>query len=193
MAGDETPFEDGASGITRKQMADGGEVVTGKLVSKTLQAVGARAMTLDKTVFVPEGFDPDDPEDQALYAHEEYHRNKSGGEEEHGSGHDEEEKQARAIERMVLHRRAKGEDFGSIMRDVDDERFNDPAQKKDNPSDPKSSDDPMEAYRGLIKAGWSHDAIVRLLTQEVLSQVLQGDSEASARSGPTELSTEFRR
>jgi hypothetical protein len=51
----------------------------------------------------------------------------------------------------------------------------------------------MEAYRGLIKAGWSHDAIVRLLTQEALSQVLQGDSEASARSGPTELSTEFRR
>ena len=94
-------------GLQRKQLASGGEVFTGALASRTLDAMGARAMTVDRSIIVSEDFDPNKPEDAALFAHEQYHLEHSGGEGTN-SGHDHEEQQARAVESMVLHRSHAG-------------------------------------------------------------------------------------
>lgn len=86
-------------------MPGGGEVFTGDLASRSLKAMGARAMTVDRSVIVSDEFDPSRAQDQALFAHEMYHV-------EHGSGtganesRDAEEVAARSVERMVLHRSA---------------------------------------------------------------------------------------
>jgi hypothetical protein len=106
-----------ARGLKKKSVGDGGEVFTGPLASRALKAVGARAMTLDESIVVNDGFDTNKPQDAALYAHESIHRSGSGGE---GTANprDAEEIAARATEAMVLHRSRAGEDIGSIMRDV---------------------------------------------------------------------------
>lgn len=80
---------------------------SGELASRSLKAMGARAMTVDHTVIVDESFDPNRAEDQALYAHEMYHVTHSGGEGGNES-RDAEEVAARAVERMVFHRAAGG-------------------------------------------------------------------------------------
>ena len=100
--------------IQRKSMPGGGDVVSGELASRALRAVGARAMTLDRTVIVDEGFDTSKKEDQALFAHEQHHV-------EHGDGggggggqnfRDAEEVAARASEAMVFHRMSGGYEGG---------------------------------------------------------------------------------
>ena len=85
------------AGLSRKTMADGGEVFQGALASRALKAVGARAMTMDGNIFVNEGFGGT-PEDQALYAHEKVHEEGSGGHDhgDHNRGNDPEEMAARA-------------------------------------------------------------------------------------------------
>ena len=92
--------------LRRVAMEGGGEVFTGDAASRSLKAVGARAMTVDHSIVVSEDFDPNKPEDQALYAHEKVHLEGSGGKGSH-TERDAEEVAARAAERMVLHR-AKG-------------------------------------------------------------------------------------
>jgi hypothetical protein len=94
-------------GLQRKAMPGGGEVFTGEVASRALKEMGARAMTVDRSIIVSEEFDPNKPEDQALYAHEQYHQEHSGGEGPN-SGRDSEEVAARAVERMVLHRARSG-------------------------------------------------------------------------------------
>ncbi len=93
--------------LKRKSVSGGGEVFTGPLASRALKSLGARAMTVDRSVIVAEGFDESRAEDQALYAHEQHHVANSGGTDEHGT-RDAEEVAARAVERMVLHRHAAG-------------------------------------------------------------------------------------
>ena len=113
-----------APGLHRVSMPDGGEAYSGPLASRALQALGARAFTVDQSIILDRAFNRDNPEDQALYAHERLHQRLAGGkssEAENGASHggkDAEEMAARAIESMVLHRAEKGEDFGSIMSDV---------------------------------------------------------------------------
>lgn len=95
------------SPLKRKSVAGGGEVFTGPLASRALKTLGARAMTVDRSIIVQEGFNEARPEDQALFAHEQHHVQNSGGNDEHGV-RDGEEVAARAIERMVLHRHSAG-------------------------------------------------------------------------------------
>jgi len=92
--------------LQRRSMAGGSEVFQGPLASRALQALGARAMTVDRSVVVGEDFDPGRIESQALLAHEQVHVAGSGGE---GSSdlRDAEEIEARSAERMV-HQRATG-------------------------------------------------------------------------------------
>jgi hypothetical protein len=94
--------------LQRQSLPGGGTVYRGEVASRALDALGARAMTLDRSIIVSDDFDPSKPEDQALFAHEQYHA-------EHGDGggggggqnfRDAEEVAARAVERMVLHRAA---------------------------------------------------------------------------------------
>jgi hypothetical protein len=93
--------------LQRSSMPGGGEVFSGELASRALKSLGARAMTVDRSVIVSEDFDPSKPEDQALYAHEQFHVEHSGGAGTHES-RDAEEVAARAVERMVLHRARVG-------------------------------------------------------------------------------------
>jgi hypothetical protein len=169
--------------LHRRQMADGGEVVSGPLAAEALDAVGARAMTVDRTIFVNEDFDPTEAEDQALYAHERLHQLHSGGERTHG-GKDAEESAARAVEAMVLHRRSSGEDFGQIMRDVNEGRTEDRAEKASAPesSGGDTHQDVMQAYRTFRNRGYAHETIVRMLADGILKEIRAGDQEARERS-----------
>ncbi|MFN7146937.1 MAG: DUF4157 domain-containing protein, partial [Myxococcota bacterium] len=95
------------NGLKRSAMPGGGEVFTGEVASRALKSLGARAMTVDKSIIVSEDFDPSKPEDQALFAHEQFHVDHSGGAGTH-EHRDAEEVAARAVERMVLHRARAG-------------------------------------------------------------------------------------
>jgi hypothetical protein len=177
--------DDRSRDLHRKRMADGGEVISGSLAADALRAVGARAMTMDRTIFVDEDFNPDDAEDQALYAHELHHQQNSGAEREHGGGHDAEEHAARSIERMVLHRRAAGEDFGSVMRDVRQGRVSEPAAggaKKAGSEAGKDADDPMRAYHAMRRKGMSHDDIVEMLARHVVDALTAAGEDQQMRA-----------
>jgi len=90
-------------------------------------------MTMDNTIIVDQDFNPNKKEDQALYAHEHIHKSTESSSVRQHTVRDAEEIAARAAESMVLHRRARGEDFSDIMRDV-------AHRKKDVASDHKTSD-----------------------------------------------------
>ena len=153
-------------GLRRRKLADGGEVYSGPLAQQALGAVGARAMTMDNTIFVDESFDPANPEDQALYAHERLHQMESGGMDDGHGAHDQEEVAARAIERMVLHRAQSGENFGDIMRDVDIKRAQEVISRAAN--DAGDEGEPiMAGYSALLGQGHSHHQIVELLALHV--------------------------
>jgi hypothetical protein len=175
--------------LRRKSMPGGGEVFSGPLADEALAAVGARAMTMDHTILVSEDFDPNDPEDQALYAHERHHLNQSGGAHEHGGGKDAEEHAARAVEKMVLHRSAAGEDLSSILADVDQGRIGDPTESG-GPAEAHGTDgnDPLAAYRKLRAHGWTHDTIVRMLADNVMQELRRSEGDRSER-GPLKPST----
>ena len=94
------------SQLKRQEMPGGGAVYRGPTATRALDALGARAMTVDRQVVVGEDFDPSRREDQALYAHERYHAERGDGAGGGGGENfrDSEEIAARAVERMVLHR-----------------------------------------------------------------------------------------
>ena len=182
-------------GLSRRVLADGGEVYSGPTAARALRAVGARAMTVDHTIIVDEDFDPTKPEDQALYAHERLHQMESGGTDDN-TGHDAEEMAARAIERMVLQRSAKGEDFGDIMRDVRDRSgdirevgpSDSPHVRSAQEDDGEQATQMKKAYQALVASGRTHEAIVDELARMVIEAVAN-QKDVRARRGQ---STEFR-
>ncbi|MCK6505962.1 DUF4157 domain-containing protein [Myxococcota bacterium] len=103
------------SELQRQAMPDGGQVYRGPLASRALKAVGARAMTLDRSVIVADDFNMSRPEDQALYAHERVHATVGDGQGGGGGDgfRDAEEIAARATEAMVFHRMAGGFEGGN--------------------------------------------------------------------------------
>ena len=133
-------------------------------------------MTLDKDIFVAEDFDDSSAEDQALYAHERHHQMEHGRVDA-GAHSYAEERAAQTIERMVLHRSKKGDDFGSIMRDVNSGRVHRDAQSSGSSTPGAQSDlrqDLSQAERvvlGLMKAGKGYDEIVRDLAEHVISSM----------------------
>ena len=170
--------------LRRRQMPDGGDVFTGPMATRALRSIGARAMTMDRQIFVPEDFDPSDPEDAALYAHELHHQMESGGMEDGHSKYDAEEMAAQAIERMVLHRSSKGEDFGTIMRDV---KSLGPGVAKVNNQDgnaPGSEHmtEAQKAYVALRKQGKCHEEIVADLAYFVFETIRAQSMTDSYRS-----------
>lgn len=183
------------TGLHRVALPGGGEAYKGPLAQRALRAVGARAMTMDQSVFVDEDFDASSPEDQALYAHEVHHQMESGGVDDGHSGHDHEEYAARAIERMVLHRASEGEDFGQILRDVKSGSGAEMAMRAATETGPQTqtvsgsqeapeANDPMMAYQAMRAQGKSHAAIVRELSEFVLKSLDQVTGETRFRSGP---------
>jgi hypothetical protein len=178
------------AGLSRRGMGDGGEVFSGPTASKALQSMGARAMTMDNTIFVDDGFDANNPEDLALYAHETHHQMESGGDHDGHGDHDHEEVAARSIERMVLHRSRRGDDIGSIMSDVrggnipgDQGQVEAFVNQALGPKD--GSSDSSTAYASMLGAGKSHDQVVQELADWVVEQLLAQDEENRFRGdGP---------
>ena len=167
-----------SDGLQRKDTADGGEVYTGALARAALRAMGARAMTLDQSIIVDEDFDLTRPEDQALYAHERHHQMESGGDGAEGE-RDHEEVAARAIERMVLHRAQKGEEFTSVMRSMDEGGSEPEGDAGENGASDPASAGPgsagqnalQKAYSALLATGKSHQAVVNELARMVVTEM----------------------
>jgi hypothetical protein len=86
---------------------------------------------------------------------------------------------------MVLHRRAQGEDFGSVMRDVRSGRVpssggSEIPQSQSAPDlDPT---DPMNAYRAMRASGMTHDAVVEMLAKHVIDGLLEAEDERHGRA-----------
>jgi hypothetical protein len=166
--------------LQRRSVPGGGEVWEGPLASRALKALGARAMTVDSSIIVGDDFDPSAPESQALYAHERYHQEVSGGAGSH-EGLDAEEHAARTVERMVLHRAASGGTeagaalSGAAIRDV-------PATP-DSGAEPgqgqaERTPDPAKGYEALMAQGMSHVDIVDHLASACVGSL---DGQAAAR------------
>ena len=172
-------------GLQRRQMAGGGEVFTGGLASRSLKAVGARAMTVDRSIIVSEDFDPNKAEDQALFAHEQYHLQNSGGEGTN-SGHDHEETEARAVERMVLHRSRTG---GAEMHEASHTSAPGGAPTgsagagHESGGSTEAAGNAAAGYEAMSALGLSHIEIVNRLAREALSGLDTGKDLRSVRLG----------
>jgi len=178
-------------GLRKSSVQGGGDVYSGPTASRALKALGARAMTMDDTIFVDEGFDTSNPEDAALYAHEAHHQDESGGSDQHGS-QDAEETQARAIERMVLHRVQSGESIGDILADIkgggrENMASSDVASTRGNTQtqgtqgegggSELTDGDAMKAYNEMIGSGKDHATIVRELVQYCVETISRQEED----------------
>lgn len=190
-------------GLYRRQVAGGGEVYTGPTATAALRTLGARAFTMDNSIFVAEDFDTSDPGDQALYAHERHHQLNSGGDGAAASFHDAEELAARAIERMVLHRAEQGEDFGEILRSVESQRMRTegdvmrsahevggrggPASARQDTrhidSSGQTRDPAQDAYVALRQRGRTHDSIIEELAFECVMVLGRQQDDAADQQG----------
>lgn len=175
------------SKLQRRAMADGGEVFTGAVASRALSALGARAMTVDRSIIVDETFDPNKPEDAAVYAHEQYHLDHSGGVGDN-SGHDAEEAGARSVERMVLHRMTGGAESHeaqhvSNAQGTPDTPSSNTSKKGDSSGNPSGA----SGYEAMIARGMTHDEIVDQLARDVLTsmdgQRDKGGERSSSKRG----------
>ncbi len=156
-------------GLQRRSMSGGGEVFSGDLASRALKSLGARAMTVDRSIIVSDDFDPNKAEDQALYAHEQYHLEHSGGE-GFNHGRDGEEIAARQVERMVLHRAKAGGVESHEATQTQAGGFG--TGNGQNPAEMRGrAEGQREAERGywdLRAQGLSHEAIVQKLAEETI-------------------------
>ncbi len=174
-------------GLHRQRMPDGGEVFGGPMAQRALDAVGARAMTMDGTIFVGNDFDGSSPEDLALYAHEGHHQDESGGHNPHSAPRDEEEVAARAVERMVLHRAQAGEAVPDILGDTKGGNFSrggaSEASGGTAPAAPgdATEEEAMAAYKALRAEGKSHQMIIQELADFVVRSVSDAESENAFR------------
>ena len=172
--------------LTRRAAPDGGEVFSGGLASRALRAVGARAMTLDQSIIVDNEFNLSRPEDQALYAHEQYHVEHSGGQAGH-SVRDAEEVAARAVEAMVFHRASAGGIEGGYSpgRSGSAEPSDSPdngygsgvTSSEDKPASEDESPDAERGYWQLIGQGYSHQDIVEELARKTMA-VMEESTQA---------------
>ncbi|MCA9488665.1 MAG: DUF4157 domain-containing protein [Myxococcales bacterium] len=183
-------------GLSRRRMADGGEVFTGSVARKALRTLGARAFTVDKQIVVDPTFDASNANDAALYAHERHHQMNSGGEGGGAAGHnDHEESSARQIESMVLHRMNAGEDMASILHDVttgtaatnatsdlfNKEAGNTMVGRAIQGGDKDTS--PMEAYWHARSKGQTHMSIMADLTDFTAYKCKELNEDYNYRSG----------
>jgi hypothetical protein len=180
------------SGVLRKDVASHGNVFSGELADQALDAVGARAMTMDGEIIVNSNFDLSNPTDQAEYAHELYHQARSGG----AAGdkiRDAEEIAARAIESMVFHQAGGG------RSDALPTNIEDLFQQAENPAKPSTTEgetsgtvsaafengDPSAilGYQALREQGMTHGEVVYMLTQMLLEQHDQSQDFNRQRGG----------
>lgn len=165
-------------------MPGGGEVFTGDLASRSLKSLGARAMTVDRSIIVSEDFDPNKPEDQALFAHEQYHVDHSGGQGSHES-RDGEEVAARAVERMVLHRAAGGTEMheASHTSAPGGAPTGSPGAGHEKAGATEKNAPAEKGYAALLAQGLSHRDIVDRLSREALLGLDAAKEQRNERYG----------
>lgn len=183
--------------LRRVAMPDGGEVYRGAVASKALDALGARAFTVDRTIIVGDDFDPYSAEDAALYAHEMYHVEVGDG---LGGGggenfRDAEEVAARAVESLVLSRSAAGGveagyAAGAGARQGALQSGDHGAAVGARPADASASGEdvsgdptPESGYEALIAQGYSHREIVDKLARQVLRTLDEAAEWKNGRQG----------
>lgn len=171
------------SELKRTSMPDGGSVYRGPLASRALQAVGARAMTIDRSIIVEDDFNLGRPEDSALYAHERHHELQGDGRGGGGGDNfrDAEEVAARATEALVFHRMTggyeAGHEGGAGPGHFDPQKGQ--QQGHGVAGSPQGSEtmgeaeapDSAKGYWALRQQGWKHEDIVAHLATQVLSAV----------------------
>ncbi len=170
------------SQLNRVTMPGGGEVYRGEIATRALDALGARAMTVDQTIIVNDNFDPSNPEDQALFAHEQHHVEHGDGEGGGGGDNyrDAEEVAARAVERMALHRAMSGGyeagytsgaggGSGDAMSGSDGGGFGAGTGQAGKKSGDESSEPSADrGYQALVGEGYNHTDIVEELAQRIV-------------------------
>ncbi len=162
------------SQLKRVNVPGGGDAFRGPTATRALKALGARAMTVDQSIIVSEDFDPERPEDAALYAHEKLHVDRGGTQATHAV-HDAEEVAARAAEEMVLHRMAAGESAAQVQRSPDAS----PAPKAPAPT-------PLEkAMSHLQSQGGSRQDLVENLARQVVNRLSEEDDLRHTRGAGT--------
>jgi hypothetical protein len=187
--GERTSQKIAARGDLRSESMPHGEIYRGPLADRALRAVGARAMTVEGDIIVNHSFDSGRAEDQALYAHEMYHQEQSGGE-AGASIRDAEEISARAVESMVYHR-AKSGKADPIPKSptelLNEEGGQQGKQGRDFGSSSEGGEsgepDPVQGYLALRDQGFSHEEIVQNLAVKVLDEMGESSDRRSNRSG----------
>ena len=170
-------------------MDDGGEVFSGRLASRALRSVGARPMTVSRSIIVDTTFDTSKVEDRALYAHEKVHLEHSGGE----AGHqvrDAEEIAARAAEAMVFHRSAQSEggaEIGSSQGSASASSAATVGAQADDDGNAKGKRDPSpeDGYRALIALGNSHQDVIEILARKVAAAMQESGQAGRDRHANT--------
>lgn len=170
-------------GLQRRSMPGGGEVFSGGTASRALKTLGARAMTVDRSIIVSEDFDPNKAEDQALYAHEQYHVTHSGGEGTN-TGHDAEETAARQVERMVFHRASGGVESHEATQTSAGGFGGGPSQHAtEHKERAEKSSEAQRGYWELRAQGLSHSAIAHKLAEEALAGMARAQDTKNDRQG----------
>ena len=172
-------------GHLRSQSMDGGEVFSGGLATRALGALGARAMTVDNSIIVGEGFNPSNPADKALFAHEQYHLQHSGGEGTHNA-RDAEEIAARAVERMVLHTSGGGVESHEASHTIDTTGTPSAGSSDARGTDPDANSSGPNAARGFgvfRGRGMRRPDIVEMLARQVLNGLNESRDRSQERGG----------
>jgi len=195
--------QDDAPDLREESVAGGSKVLRGDLADKALEVLGARAFTFDRSVVVSSDFDTSNVEDQALLAHEQYHAlYGDGGGGGGGSNYrDAEEIAARAVERAVLSRAAKGgyeAGGGGAVRGVGGHGHKhvagDSAGGGANAGSQELSEDQTRdahsqkpdanrGYASLRSQGYCHQEVVDMLTRKVVQAQEAGQVDHHARFG----------
>jgi len=165
-----------------------GEAFTGPAATRALKALGARALTVDQSVILPEDFDPKRPEHAALYAHEAFHVEESrrgASTQASHAVHDAEEVGARAVESMVLHHMSADGDRGgagaAIHRAVDSGGGG-PVTR---PGDQQGGGGAADVYAQMQAQGLTHPQIVEQLARYVIDAMDERRQQDPQRGLPT--------
>lgn len=169
-------------GLHRRGVS-GGDVFAGSLATRALQALGARAMTVDNSIVVNDQFNEHKPEDKALLAHEQYHLRHSGGEGAH-EARDGEEIAARSVERMVLHTSTGGVESheaghqrGGTGVPSTPNAESGGARSGQHHKGPNAS----RGFGVLVSRGLNRDQILQMMLQQVMHGLEQGREHADER------------
>ena len=195
--------EDGSSsmGGLYSQNMPNGEVFRGSLADKALSAVGARALTIDDQIIVNHNFSSGKAEDQALYAHERFHQEQSGGA-AGASINDAEERAAQAIE-MIVHKKAEEGDLDAIpqsptalLEEAKEKGMLDGQGPRsasgtvtglkdndDTESNSTNESDAVSAYLDMLEDGMTHEDIILYIVHKVRTKLREQQGSSMDRSG----------